>query len=160
MRAFALFAAALVACAAAHAQVQVNYQNPERFDEFAGPGKVNADGQRILDDLKTYIETQAAARLPAGQQLAVTITDLRRAGWVNPMFRNGESVRVVRDIDSPRLDLHFKLTGADGAVLKEGDAKLRDMAFLQRMPRPGASDALTFEKTLIDTWLTDMFGRS
>lgn len=153
-------AAALLASATAYAQVDVSYQHPERFTEFAGARRVSDEGQRVLADLKTYIETQAAARLPAGQQLAVTVTDLRRAGWVDPTFRPGESVRVVRDIDSPRIDLHFRLTAADGAVLQEGDAKLRNLGFLSRPARPGAADALTHERNLVDDWLSGLLGRS
>ncbi|MCA0177540.1 MAG: DUF3016 domain-containing protein [Proteobacteria bacterium] len=155
-----LTAALLIAAAAAHAQVQVTYQEPQKFTEFAGSTAAFSDGQRWLEELKTYIQTQAAERLPAGQQLAVTVTDLRRAGWVDPTFRYGQSVRIVRDIDAPRIDLQYRLTDAGGGVVREGSAQLRDLGFLSRPQRPGQADTLTHEKNLVDRWLDDFLGHS
>lgn len=155
-----LTAALLVGAAAAHAQVQVTYQEPQKFTEFAGSTAAFNDGQRLLDELKTYIQTQAAERLPAGKQLAVTVTDLRRAGWVDPTFRYGQSVRIVRDIDAPRIDLRYQLTDASGTVVQEGNAQLRDLGFLSRPQRPGMADALTHEKNLVDRWLDELLGHT
>lgn len=159
MRTLTLLAATLLLGAAAQAQVQVTYQNPQQFTEFAGSTARYDEGQRWLADLKSYIETQAAARLPAGQQLSVTVTDLRRAGWVDPMLRPGQPVRVVRDIDAPRLDVQYRLSDANGTVRQSGEAQLRDLGFLSRPQRPGPADALTHEKNLVDRWLDEFLGR-
>ena len=160
MRALTLLAAALAMGTAAQAQVHVTYREPLRFTEFAGSPARLGEAEGWLAELQGYIERQGGARLPAGQQLAVTVTDLRRAGWVDPMFRPGQPVRVVRDIDAPRMDLRFRLTDASGAVLREGDAKLRDLGFLSRPQRPGPAEALTHEKNLVDRWLDEVLGRA
>ena len=59
--------------------------------------------------------------------------------------------RIVRDSDPPRIDLVFRIESAQGAVLKEGERQLRDSNFLNR-PRH-RSEALGYEKNLIDDWL-------
>jgi hypothetical protein len=56
------------------------------------------------------------------------------------------------DIYPPRIDLTFRLAGGDGKLIREGERKLRDPAFLL-----GANDypddPLRYEKALIDRWL-------
>jgi hypothetical protein len=58
----------------------------------------------------------------------------------------------VKDIYPPRIDLSFSLAAGDGKVIKEGERRLRDPAFLA-----GANqypdDPLRYEKALIDRWL-------
>jgi hypothetical protein len=61
-------------------------------------------------------------------------------------------VRIVRDVCPPRIDLRFRLTGADGVMVKDGERKLRDMAFLMSTVSY-RDDPLRYEKALIDTWL-------
>ncbi|MGK2899896.1 MAG: DUF3016 domain-containing protein [Burkholderiaceae bacterium] len=111
-----------------------------------------------LDELGRHVAKRAAHIVPKGQRLLVTITDVQRAGMVEP-WRPGRlaDVRIVRDPTPPRIDLSFQLVSAQGAVLKEGSRRLRDLAFLNRGGLP-SSDPLRYEKSLIDTWLRDDFG--
>jgi hypothetical protein len=106
-----------------------------------------------LGTLKTYIEKRAARRLPEGQHLAITITNVKLAGryepWLGPWL---SGVRIVRDIYPPRIDLRFELTGPDGRVLRTGSRNLRDIAFMDRIG-PTDTDPLRYEKSLIDDWL-------
>lgn len=67
---------------------------------------------------------------------------------------------MVRDIYPPRIDLHFRLVGPDGQVLKEGDRKLQDPAYLMTSTAvPFSTDPLRFEKALLDAWLRREFAR-
>ncbi len=111
-----------------------------------------------LDELGRHVAKRAARVVPKGQRLLVTITDVQRAGMVEP-WRPGRlaDVRIVRDPTPPRIDLSYQLVSAQGAVLKEGSRRLRDLAFLNRGGLP-SSDPLRYEKSLIDTWLRDDFG--
>ena len=82
------------------------------------------------------------------------ITDVDLAGdfepWRGPDFTR---VRVIRDIYPPRIDLDFRLIGADGRVLREGKRKLRDPGFLTTGAiGPGSTDPLRYEKRMIDRW--------
>ena len=87
------------------------------------------------------------------------ITQVQRAGGFEPS-RGAQAgdVRIVRDIYPPRIDLRFKLMGADGSTLREGPRQLRDSAFLMR-PGMGASEPLQHEKALLDDWVDKEFAR-
>ena len=76
--------------------------------------------------------------------------------WRGPQMTD---VRIVKDIYPPKVDLEFRLTGADGKVVKEGKRQLRDLAFMMKA-NTAANDNLRFEKALLDEWLRADFPRA
>jgi hypothetical protein len=159
--------ALLLACAVAGAatapgapirndRVEVSYRNPAGFTEMDRDFGARRDW---LDELSSYVAKRAAGMVPAGQRLSVTITDVQRAGMIEPWHRAGTDLRVVRNTTPPRIDLSFQLVAANGAVIKEGTRVLRDMAFLTRTLRH-SGEPLSYEKTLIDDWLRQDIGPS
>jgi hypothetical protein len=142
--------------AAALGRVTVRYDHPENFSEtreVKAFAPTRADNG-YLDTLKKYIEQRADKVLADGQQLQVVITDVHRAGsyepWHGPRMSD---VRIVKDIYPPRINLHFRLLDATGAVVREGDRKLRDQGFLTSGADAVSTDSLRYEKNLIDRWL-------
>ncbi len=142
--------------ATAPARVTVTYDHPERFTETRETkafAPMRADDS-YLGVLKKYIEERAGKVLVDGQQLQIVITDVDRAGsyepWHGPRMSD---VRIVKDIYPPRIDLHFRLLDASGAVLREGDRTLRDLGFLSSGGNATSTDDLRYEKRLIDRWL-------
>ena len=132
--------------------------------EFADPGKFSDAGRRYVpqerDDtlvmLRRHFVERAASSLPRDQNLDVIVTDVDLAG---DFPRHGPNdVRVVKDIYPPAMELSFRLTGADGAVVKEGTRKLRDNGFLTG-PARYLNDPLRYEKALIDDWIDREFIR-
>jgi len=116
-----------------------------------------ADWQKALSE---HLRKRADRLLPPGEQLQVTINDIKLAGDYEPWHGpNLHDVRFMKDLYPPRVDLHYRLLGADGSVLREGDSKLRDMAYLQRAV-PFESDPLRFDKRLLDDWLYREFVRA
>jgi hypothetical protein len=111
--------------------------------------------QRMLSE---HLRKRADVVLPPGERLEVTIDDIKLAGdyepWRGP---NLEDVRIMKDIYPPRLDLHYRLLGADGAPIRSGENKLRDMGYLQRT-LPSSNDPLRYDKRQIDEWLRKEFG--
>ena len=143
--------------AAPENRVTVVFDHPEKFtDVKAGDSDdENERGARdYLPPFKEHIEREAGRLLGAGQKLTVTFTDIDMAGafepWRGPQFSD---VRIIKDIYPPRLVLNFTLTDADGRVLKQGERKLSDLAFLLRITRAFRDDPLRYEKELIDDWL-------
>jgi hypothetical protein len=114
-----------------------------------------------LGELAEHLQRRAANLLDDGQTLEVTFTDVRRAGQCEPWRGAGfDNVRVIKETyPSPQIDLHYVLRGADGTVIREGDGKLRDPAFMQH-GTPDSSDPLRYEKRLLDDWLRKQFPRS
>jgi hypothetical protein len=137
------------------ATVEVIFYEPEKFTDVRD-GYMGSDKGReaTLDTLKDYLTGRAVRGLTAGQKLAITVTDVDLAGDFEP-WRGSQwgDVRIVKDIYPPRLTLVFRLTDADGTVLKEGKRDLRDLAFMIKMTMGFRDDPLRHEKALLDDWL-------
>lgn len=137
--------------------VEVSYSNPGKFTEMDRNPNERMDW---LDQLSAYVAKRASSSLPAGQKLSVTITDVQLAGIYEPWRRGSlAQTRIVRDTTPPRVDLSFKLESATGAVIKEGERNLRDIAFLSRTTYH-RGEPLAHEKNLIDAWVTKELGPS
>lgn len=111
--------------------------------------------QQLSDNLRR----RADRLLPPGERLDVHVDDIKLAGSFEPWhMRPGmDDVRIMKDIYPPRMDLHYRLIASDGTTIREGDAKLRDMAYLQR-PVADSTDPLRYDKRMIDEWLRKEFG--
>jgi hypothetical protein len=137
--------------------VEVSYSNPDKFTEIDFDSTKRTDW---LAQLSAYVANRAQRSLPPGEKLSVTITDVQLAGGFEPWHRGDLArTRIVRDTRPPRIDLRFKVEAASGGVIKEGERKLRDIAFLDHSVYH-RSEPLAHEKNLIDTWLTKEFGPS
>jgi hypothetical protein len=137
------------------AKVEVSYRNPDGFAEMERALNPRRDW---LDELSRHLARRAERQVPDGQRLLVTVTDVQRAGMIEPWrLSRWSDVRIVRDSTPPRIDLTFQLVTADGAVLREGERRLRDLDFLHRNGLR-SSEALAYEKNLIDDWLRREFG--
>lgn len=144
----------LAQAAQAPGNVSVQYRDPGNFTEAKHAfGVSTSDANAYLKPLQAYIEQRAARILAPGQRLVIEVTDVDRAGeyepWRGPDFR---SVRIIKDIYPPRIDLSFTLYGTDGKILREGRRSLRDVGFFGR-GQLGDSDSLRYEKALLDRWL-------
>lgn len=139
----------------AEGPVQVQWTDPGEFSELRqSRNRWEAERGNWVVKLAEHLRKQADKQLPAGQTLAVTITDIKRAGdyepWRGPRL---DDVRFMRDIYPPRISLQFTLTGAGGQVLDQGERKLVGSGYLHGNPRPSDTDPLRYEKQLLDDWL-------
>lgn len=150
-----------VAESATHSpRIQVSWNDPAQLSEVKQNGSRSREKSSYwLGELQKYLVRKAGSRLVQGEHLEVRFTDVQLAGsyepWRGPAF---DTVRVVKDIYPPRIDLSFTLSDANGNVIASGDRKLRDMAFLSR-GAVGDSDSLRYEKRLLDDWLSQEFVR-
>lgn len=139
----------------------VTFVAPEKFTD-AGDDAMNSDGGRdhVLDALKTHIESLARDYVGAGLHLEVTVTDVDLAGSFEP-WRGIEfdHIRIMKEIYPPRMDLEFRLVGADGKVVSEGKRHLQDLAYLMVLSLP-TSDPLRYDKDMIRSWMRQEFKHS
>jgi len=137
--------------------VRVEYVHPENFidvgDRYSSSDKIRA---AYLEQLRKHIIRRAAPLLAKGQNLTVIVTEVDMAGGFEPWRRRLGDARIVRDVYPPRIDLSFRLTGADGVVIREGERKLRDLAFMTTTILY-RNDRLRYEKALLDDWLEREF---
>lgn len=74
------------------------------------------------------------------------VLDLDLAGWFNPFWpRSGGYVRVVCDIEWPRIKLRYTLRRGNQVVVS-GEEQLVDMNYLMTVNRSPMSDRLRYEK--------------
>lgn len=140
----------------AGSRVHVSYANPQNFSENRQYGSQDRfNNLDYLGPLKAYLVKHATAMLGPGQQLDITITDIKLAGGYEPWLSLEMShVRIMRNRYPPRIDLQFKWIGSDGKVLREGSRKLRNLGYLYNgMVSPGDNDSLRYDKALLGNWL-------
>jgi hypothetical protein len=134
--------------------VSVAFFQPEKFMDVRD-GMMGSDKGRdaILEELRRFITTRAEPLLPPGHTLSLTFLDVDLAGdyefWRGP---NMQDVRIVKDIYPPRFLFRFVIKDDAGKVLKEGERRLTDLGFMQRLTID-RQDPLRYEKDLLGDWL-------
>jgi hypothetical protein len=140
--------------------VNVVFQNPEKFTDVKSSSMgSDRDRDAILEQIKGYVEHEAADRVPAGHTLTITFRDLDMAGDFEPWRFEARDVRIVKDLYPPRAKVSFRLADASGNGVKEGDRSLSDMAFMMTTPID-RNDELRYEKQLLRNWIDNEFARN
>lgn len=139
----------------ADSTVKVSWSDPAQFSDIRYSGnRWEAARGDWVEDLAGYFQKIASKRLPEGQRMQVTITDIKRAGnyepWHGPRM---DDVRIVKDIYPPRMSFTWVRTDAQGEVIGQGEEKLMDTAFLMNNAAFNDNDPLRYEKRMIDDWL-------
>ncbi len=140
------------------ATLQLTWGDPDKFRDIrAGDDNQIKYQERVIKDLEAAFKTQAA-KLPAEQTLKIEIKDLDLAGEVeffHPGFPFG--IRVVRNIDFPRMELSYELRDGKSQVLKSGDPVISDMGFRDGIQLPNNSTPLRYETKMIKQWFEREF---
>lgn len=147
-----LFVAGVMALPAqARGLAEVHYVQPEQFTD-AGFGVLARERTQAL--LTAQIEA-LARRLPDGQRLRITFTDVDLAGEIDVFGPHG--LRVMGLVpDAPRLSLRFELTQG-GQVVARGEEQLRDLSYLIRRTGLDARTDLPYENRLLTEWFEQRF---
>jgi hypothetical protein len=139
-------------------RVTVTFVAPEKFTDIKD-GWMQSDrpGDQVLGELKAEFESNAQRRVAEDQHLEIRVTDVDLAGDFEPWrgFEFGH-IRILKDIYPPRIELEFRLLGADGRVLREGRRHLQDPGYLLMTVLP-THDALRYDKELIRSWMREEF---
>jgi hypothetical protein len=140
--------------AAQDSRVSVDWANPEKYTDLKVTCVTrDADARALMGELTRFLQEAGARRVPEGQRLEITVTNVDMAGDIETWRTPGRcDLRVMRDIYPPRIDLRFKLTGADGTEIRAGTRQLRDINYLTHAA-PAAADQLRYEKALLLDWL-------
>ena len=144
-----LAALSMVAASSASAGVaKVTFVQPETYADVPFP---QWERESVLKELRQHFD-KLAARLPADQQLNVEVTDVDLAGQTWPTRFSGRDIRIMNGgADWPHMSLRYTITQG-GQVIKSGAEELSDMGYQQHMSRYGGSDALRYEKRMLDQW--------
>ncbi|NZA25616.1 DUF3016 domain-containing protein [Luteimonas sp. SJ-92] len=143
-------------------RVGVAWTDPAQFTEIRhSNNRWEARRGDWVRQLAEHLRDGTETRLPPGERLEITITDIRRAGNYEPW--NGvqmDRVRVMREIYWPRISLEFRRLDAAGAVIEEGERQLSDTGYLYGASATRRTDPLRYEKSLLDRWMRSEFAGS
>lgn len=135
--------------------VMLEYISPEKFTDISSIDHGPPD-QAYLEQLRQHVLKKAAAYLAPGEQLSIEIKDIDMAGGFEPWSAPGQSIRMVRHIYPPRIELSYQWRRAAGEMIEEGSERLTDMFYQMRL-MPDSTDAMRYEKALMDDWLAKLF---
>lgn len=153
---FAGAASAQGTAAPTSANTVVDFVHPEKFVDAGDQGFGGAPSKRVLAELGKAIVALGAKYLGPGEALKIDVSDVDLAGRFEPGPQAGDTVRVMRDSDWPRIALHYVLK-KDGVIASEGDAQISDMNYLDQQ-RPGrSSEHLYYEKRMLQDWFSKTF---
>ena len=140
-------------------QVDVTWVNPESYSDVEATYSTSARfRERVLSDLEEQF-TKSGEKLPTDQTLSVTVTDVDLAGYVDyfhPFAPFG--VRLIRNVDFPRIKLDYELRDANGEVISSGTDNLSDLNFRFPTFATRLRNPLDYEKRMIDRWYRENFG--
>jgi hypothetical protein len=140
------------------AAVEVNYDNPEHFRDASldSNGYERGADEYVMKELRSYLQALGKRYLPAGQTLRIDIRDIDLAGRYEPWHPQAYSIRFMRDITWPSIDLHYVLS-QQGQPSTQAEAHLTDKFYLQRPGRQASSDRLYAEKAMLEEWFRKQF---
>jgi len=145
------------------AEVEIEWDKPEKFRDVRPS---NESRKRFRETtfkrINEYMNKLASA-LPENKKLLMKVTDLDLAGQVWPgsfagLGHSASDVRIVKNIDIPRINFSYQLLDESGEVLQEAEVKLKDMSFLDRGIRSLKSESLRYEKSMLQRWFKKEFG--
>ena len=147
---FAVFSSlSAAASVAANAEVTVTFT---KADQYIDVPFSPSDREATLKTLKEHFE-KLGSKLPSGQDLKIEVLEVDLAGRSEPSRMSSvNELRVLRGgADWPMIQLRYSVEAA-GKPLKQGEAKISDLNYLNHMNRYPSSEPLRYEKAMLDEW--------
>ncbi|GAB56669.1 hypothetical protein GPUN_2554 [Glaciecola punicea ACAM 611] len=138
-------------------RVSVTWVEPKSYTDVRDANSSRTKFRRhVFTQLEKHID-ELAEDLPAGQTLNVTVTNVDLAGRIEPAsfvgFSNSmQDIRVMRNIDIPRIEFSYELVDADGTVIKSEEVNLKDMSYLNGIGISGRNKPFEYEKRMLSDW--------
>ena len=149
---FTALCAMALSTTAAMAAVDVRFISPEKF---ADTRDSMSSRDQMLNQLQEHLQKLSAKQL-AGKDLLIEVTDIDRAGEIEPRGRLMQDIRVMRSVTRPAISLRY-VVSQGGRELRRGEARLSDLSYLERSNRYSAGDSLRYEKRMLDDWFKTEF---
>ncbi|WP_215395842.1 DUF3016 domain-containing protein [Rheinheimera oceanensis] len=136
-------------------EVQIKWQDPEKFTDIRPANDSRkAFRERVIKKFDGFFNDMAT-QLPEGYKWEVTVTDVDLAGDVDYFIsRNGNALRVVKDIYSPAIRFTHVLRDKHGEEVVSGEERLRDMGFMQSLRSVNDNEEFRYEKQMLNNWFS------
>jgi len=153
MKKIAVMLGLLGAAAGALAGVDVRFVSPDKFIDI---GRDEAQQQQVLQGLESHLKVAGDKRVSGSQSLLIEVLDVNLAGEERPIPSRGSMLRVLRGATPPSMQVRYTLSEG-GVVLRSGESRLNDLGYQDGINRYQGSDALRYEKAMIDDWFRTEF---
>jgi hypothetical protein len=146
----------------AQAKVEIEWDKPEKFRDVRPSNQSRKRfRESTFEDINKYMN-ELSLVLPNNQKLLMKVSDLDLAGQVWPASHlglgyDGSDVRIVKNIDIPRINFSYKLLNESGEVVQQAEVNLKDMSFLDRSHHLFKSESLRYEKSMLQRWFKQEF---
>ena len=151
----------LIATSVFAGEAKVTFKDVEKYTDFSPATGIESRFQEKTKEDFTEKFNELASLLPEKQTLEVTVTDVDLTGRIEPTFGQSATsyIRVVRPIDFPRINLTYKLTDAQGQVIKENSVVVKDMGFdMDSMASIKRNrDINYYEHKMLEEWFRETF---
>jgi len=138
--------------------VEVSWKDVDSYTDIRpASGLRDRYQQKVIDKLTEHFQS-LATKLPEEQKLEITVTDVDLTGRLEPTFGRSSSnyVRIVREIDYPRMEFGYRLVTNSGEVLKEGQANVQNMSFdYGSLASQVRRNDLYFEEQMLTRWFEE-----
>lgn len=139
----------LAATASAEGNVQVRFGDINQFADF---GESVTDREANQKALTLFLQS-LGRRLPAGQQLQITVKDVNLAGEPEWLMRRAERLRVLRSSSVPSIDLSYTLVEGGRTIRSSDKEEIRDLGYLDHfVPGRYSSEGLKYEMRMLEKW--------
>lgn len=142
-----------------NSRVVVEWLEPKSYIDVRAANYSNSKFRKqVFKELEEHL-VDLSEDLPEGQSLKMRVTDLDLAGRVEPGGINGfgasGDIRVVRQIDIPRIKFEYDLLDAEGKIIKTDAVNLKDMGFLDGPRMSRRFEPHSYEKRMLSEWFKD-----
>ena len=146
----------------AQAEVEIEWDKPEKYRDVRPTNESRKRFREATFERINKYMNELASALPDNQKLLMKVSDLDLAGQVLPasftgLGLSGSNVRVVKNIDIPRINFSYQLLSQSGDVLQGAEVKLKDMSFLDRSNHSFRNETLRYEKNMLKRWFNQEF---
>lgn len=140
------------------AQVKIDWKSSEKYRDLKSANQTKSKFQKhFFDDIEEYV-TDLATSLGESQLLKITVTNVDLAGEIRYMVGpNNHTVRVVRDIDFPRMEFNYQLLDKNKTIITQGNANIKDMSFMTSIRKSLTRDSFHYEKNMLNDWFQQTF---
>jgi hypothetical protein len=112
--------------------------------------------KKVFNQLEKHLN-KLASDLPEGQSISFKVTDLDLAGTIEPasflgFSRSLDDVRIMRNVDIPRIKFEYELLDDKGAVIKAEEVNLKNMNYLNDVGLASRNKPYRYEKRMLSRW--------
>jgi hypothetical protein len=143
-------------------RVEVEWVEPKKYTDLRDRNfSTERFRKHVFSTLEEHL-AELAEELPEGQHLKMKVTDVDLAGRVEPGSFSGlvathDNIRIMRDIDIPRMKFEYTLVDSAGAVLKQEEVHIKDMNYLNTTRSFMRSRPFSYEKQMLTRWFEKNF---